>query len=132
MRNVTPDRQKAIALQKMAKVTLQRIQDTPIEKYPSNILKDYYDVIHELMEALMALWGKKESGEGAHQKLIDYVTTQYQELQNERIFLQEMREYRNKIAYEGLSIDTDYLTRNKERIRLIIELLHKKIEEDKE
>lgn len=52
MRRIRPDRHKAESLKKMAKITLQRLEETDTAKYPSNTLTDYYDIIHELMEAL--------------------------------------------------------------------------------
>ena len=68
---ITPDRQKSEALKKMAKTTLERLQGTEMLKYPSNTLVDYYDAIHELLEALTLRDGIKIKGEGAHRELID-------------------------------------------------------------
>lgn len=70
---IKPDKQKTEALKKMAGVTLDRLGKTEIEKYPSNTLLDYYDIIHKLLEAIASKEGIKIKGEGAHQELIDYV-----------------------------------------------------------
>ena len=69
---IKPDKQKSESLKKLAEITLERLNKTSIEDYPSNTLLDYYDVIHKLMEALTLNEGVKIKGEGAHQELIDY------------------------------------------------------------
>ncbi len=73
---VKPDKQKSESLKKMAEVTLERLDNTDMNKYPSNTLLDYYDVVHKLIEALTIREGIKVKGEGAHQELIDYVAKQ--------------------------------------------------------
>ncbi|MBS3159240.1 hypothetical protein J4436_00460 [Candidatus Woesearchaeota archaeon] len=37
-----PDKQKAESLKKMAEITLQRLEEMDLVKYPSNTLNDYY------------------------------------------------------------------------------------------
>lgn len=69
---VHPDIQKAKSLREMAVITLERLKETDKEKYLSNTLTDYYDIIRKLLEALTSLDGIKVKGEGAHQLIIDY------------------------------------------------------------
>lgn len=66
---INPDIQKAKSLRNMAEITLIRLKETDMEKYPTNTLTDYYDAIHKLMEALSLSYGIKARGEGAHQEL---------------------------------------------------------------
>lgn len=120
----TSDKQKALALKKMAETTLKRIKDTDIDKYASNALKDYYDVLHELMEAISSLEGVKFSGEGAHEKLINHISITYNLPEKDRIFLQDLRDLRNRISYEGLFIETDYVKNNAVRIESLIHALN--------
>ena len=49
---VRQDKQKSESLRKMAEITLERLNNTDMGKYPSNTLLDYYDAVHKLMEAL--------------------------------------------------------------------------------
>ena len=121
---IIPDRQKAKALKKMAFVTLARIDETDIEKYPSHTVTDYYDVIHKLMEALSLTEGIKIKGEGAHQELIEYIAIKHHFDEQTRQFLQQMREYRNRIAYEGFMIHKNYILLHRERILQIIKKLN--------
>ncbi len=124
-----PDTQKAKALYTMAQITLERLNQLDVARYPANSLNDYYDIIHKLLEALAAIGGAKTKGEGAHQILIDHICKQYQLSEATRIFMQELRDYRNRISYEGFSIKAEYITQNKERINNIIRILITKIEQ---
>ncbi len=105
-----PDPQKAISLMKMAEITLQRLNETPIEKYPSNSLIDYYCVIHKMMEAISLFEGIKFSGEGAHRELIDHISKANKFNLSDSEFIQQMRDYRNRISYEGFSVIKNYIT----------------------
>jgi hypothetical protein len=120
---ITADHQKAAALRKMAELQLLRISQTS-PQFSSIIVKDYYDMIHQLCEAISLEQGFKCKGEGAHAELIDFVSRQYL-TEGERIFLQQLRDYRNRISYEGFVISQTYLLTNLEKIKLIIELLQR-------
>ncbi len=122
---ISPDNQKSKALIRMAKVTLERLNKTDIYEYPSNTLTDYYDIIHKLMESLTLSKGIKIKGDGAHQELIDYVCKIYTLNESLRIFLQEMRDYRNRTAYEGFMIDKDYFSSNIKKIEEVLAILGK-------
>ncbi|MFA6023486.1 MAG: hypothetical protein WC781_05345 [Candidatus Pacearchaeota archaeon] len=117
---VKPDNQKAKALIEMAKITLERLNKTEIYSYPTNTLTDYYDVIHKLMEALVLYKGIKFKGEGAHQELIDYICKVHNFGESNRIFLQEIRDFRNRISYEGFMINKNYLELNLRKLKEII------------
>jgi len=121
--NISPDEQKSKSLKMMAEVTLERLENTDKEKYPANTLTDYYDVIHKLMEALSLRNGAKISGEGAHQELIDYIAKQGAFDEQARQFLQLMRNYRNRISYEGFMVHKNYIMLNQGKIKEIIKLL---------
>src|SRR3989338_2689660 len=95
---IQADRQKAESLRKMARMTLERLDKTPKEEYPGNTLVDYYDAIHKLMEAITLSEGIKIRGEGAHQELIDYVAKTKRLDGHTRQFVQQLRDYRNRIS----------------------------------
>lgn len=121
---ITPDKQKSKSLIIMANISLQRLKETNKQKYPTNTLNDYYDIIHKLMEAVSLSKGIKFKGEGAHKELIDYISRKYFNEQT-KVFLQEMREYRNRIVYEGFQIHQNYISLNERIILKIIEELLK-------
>ncbi len=118
-----PDFQKAEALKKMAEITMERLKEIDHLKYPSNTLVDYYDVIHKLIEALTLKEGLKIKGEGAHQELIDYIAKKYSLEEQTRLFLQQMRDYRNRISYEGFMVSKNYILLNEKKIKEIIKRL---------
>ena len=118
--NINPDMQKAEALKKMAEITLERLKETNKEKYPANTLTDYYDILHKLMEAITLKDGIKIKGEGAHYELIDYVKEKGYIDESERVFLQEIRDFRNRISYEGFMVNKNYIINNIEKIKTII------------
>jgi len=120
---IRKDKSKSMSLKIMAEITLERLENTDREKYPTNTLNDYYDAIHKLMEALSMLNGIKMKGEGAHQELIDYIAEQYNFDEQIRQFLQQMRDYRNRISYEGFMIHKNYIILNQEKIKDIIKKL---------
>lgn len=114
----------------MAEITLERLESTDMKRYPSNTLNDFYDVIHKLMEALILSTGVKIKGEGAHKELIDYVAGECDFDEKTRLFLQQMRDYRNRISYEGFMVHENYIGLNektiKETIRKLFHELNKK------
>ena len=79
------------------------------------------------MEALAVKEGIKIKGEGAHQELIDYIAKKHGLDEQARQFLQQMREYRNRISYEGFMIHKNYIELNQDKIKEIIDLLSKKL-----
>ena len=128
---IHPNNEKSKSLKKMAEITLERLKETNIEKYPSNTITDYYDVIHKLMEALTLVNGSKIKGEGAHQELIDYIAKKYNFDEQTRQLLQQMREYRNRISYEGFTIHKNYILLNQEKIKTIVQKLFSMLKGEK-
>lgn len=121
---ITPDKEKVKSMVKMAETTFDMIKSIDFRKYPSNIIKEYYDVIRELMAAVMLLDGFKCSGEGAHKALIEYVEKNYKQITSYEISLvDDMRITRNKIAYDGFFVTDDYVERRRDAIAGIIEKL---------
>ena len=120
---IQPDKQKAKALLKMAETTLERLESTDKEKYPTNTLIDYYDSLHKLMESLTLSEGIKIKGEGAHYLLIEYIAKKHKFQEKERLFLQQIREYKNRISYEGFSVSINYIYQNEDTIKSIKEKL---------
>ena len=120
---VKQDKQKSDSLKKMAEITLQRLAKTDMQLYPSNTLLDFYDAIHKLIEAQTLREGIKIKGEGAHQELIDHIAKQNKIDEQTRQFLQQMREYRNRISYEGFMIHKNYIDLNRDKLQKIIKQL---------
>ena len=112
----------------MAEITLKRLQEIDKDKYPSNTLTDYYDIIRKLMESLNFIEGIKIKGEGAHIQIINHVCNGYKLGESTRQFIQELRDFRNRISYEGFSIKENYIKTNAGRMDDIINNLLKIID----
>jgi len=123
MRKISPDTEKAKALRKMSEKILNRVKETDEEKFPSQVLRDYYDAIRQLMEAVASLNGVKSEGVGAHQKLIDWIVDEYDFSEKKRQFLHQVRKHRNRFEYEGHFIEEGYVKRNKSEFNEIIRKL---------
>lgn len=125
---IAPDKEKAKAILKMVETTLAMIESIDIDKFPSNIAKEYYEAIRELLSAILLLDGYKTYGEGAHKKQIEYLENNYKEFKGHEIFLiDELRVVRNKIAYDGFFVEKDYIKRKTKDVKAIVEKLKKTI-----
>jgi len=117
------DEEKARALIKMAKISLDRLKEINLEKYPSNTLIDYYDIFHKLLEAVSLKHGFKIKGEFAHKELINFVSKEFNFEEEIRLFLQKMRLLRNRISYEGFLVNKNFIILNKSLIKRILNIL---------
>jgi len=127
---ITPNKEKADSMLKMAEITLDMIKTINPDKFPSNIIKEYYETLRELMAIILLLDGYKTEGEGAHKKLIEYISENYKQVTKYEIsLLDDLRVIRNKIAYDGFFIKEDYLKRKEKDIQEVITKLKKIIKE---
>lgn len=127
---ITPNKEKSKSILKMVDTTLEMVKNIDINKFPSNVTKEYYDIIRELLSVVLLLDGYKTYGEGAHKKLIDYINLNYDEFNKSEISLiDDLRIIRNKIAYDGFFVEKDYVNRKIGGINKIIEKLKKIIKE---
>ena len=123
---ITPNLEKAKSILKMVEKTMEMVKKIDISEFSSNITKEYYDIIRELISVILLLDGYKTYGEGAHKRLIEYLKDNYSEFEeNEINLIDELRKTRNKIAYDGFFIEKDYIVRKKDNIRTIINKLNK-------
>ncbi|MDO8660341.1 MAG: hypothetical protein Q7K43_00485 [Candidatus Woesearchaeota archaeon] len=118
---VTPDKEKAKSILKMADTTIEMIKLIDITKFSSNITKEYYDVIRELISVILLLDGYKTYGEGAHKKLIEYLPTKNVGFtEYEILLIDDLRITRNKVAYDGFFVERDYIERKISDIQKVI------------
>ena len=121
---VTPDKEKAQSILKMVETTLEMIWFIDKIKFPSNVAKEYYEIIRELISIILLLDGYKTIGEKAHKKQIEYLEANYKEFgKAEIILMDDLRITRNKIAYDGFFVKESYIDRKLADILKIIERL---------
>jgi len=123
---ITPNKEKAQSILKMADITLEMIKGIDATKFSSNVTKEYYDVMRELISIILLLDGYKTYGEGAHKTLIEYLQLNYKEFNEYEISLiDDLRVKRNKIAYDGFFVGEDYIERKIKDIQNIMTKLKK-------
>lgn len=117
---ITKDKGRAEDLFNMAKERLEIIKILPKDKV-YKIVEEYYEIIKELLTALMYIDGYKTL---SHKKLIDYFSSNYDDLTNLQIkIIDSLRKFRNDIVYYGKRISKDFLLNNRDEIEIIIESL---------
>ncbi len=120
---ITPNKAKAKSILNMAKTTLEMVKKIDEKRFASNVIKEYYDVIRQLISAILTLDGYKTYGEGAHKKAIDYIDKNYKGFSALEIsVMDELRITRNKIAYNGFFVREEYLER---KIKIISNMISK-------
>ena len=129
---ITPNKEKAQSILKMVDTTTEMIKVIDVAKFSSNVTKEYYDVIRELISVILLLDGYKTYGEGAHKKLVEYIQSNYKEFNEYEVSLiDDLRIKRNKIAYNGFFVEQGYIERKIKDIQELIgklkELIKKKI-----
>ena len=120
---ITPDKAKAKSILNMARTTLEMVRNIDEKRFASNIVKEYYDIMRQLISAVLVLDGYKTYGEGAHKKAIEYIDKNYKEFSTIEIsVMDELRITRNKIAYNGFFVREEYLER---KIKMIGNMISK-------
>ncbi len=124
---ISSDKEKAKSVLKMAETTLEMVGTIDENKFPSNIAKEYYDIIRELISAVLLLDGYKTYGEGAHKRVIEYLGEKYKQQfsDHEISVIDDLRIVRNKVSYNGFFIHAEYLERKGSVILTIISKLRK-------
>lgn len=117
---VREDPIRAQALRASAQATLRKLEQSERHAFPSDTLVDYYSIIHKLFEAFAHEHGTRFRGEGAHYELIEFIADTHSFSLEERRFLQELREQRNRIAYEGEAVSAAFITQNEKRILALL------------
>ncbi|MDD5417997.1 MAG: hypothetical protein PHW96_03905 [Candidatus Nanoarchaeia archaeon] len=120
---VTPDKEKAKNLYKMIKIILNRVKNTDRDSFTSLIVSDYYEVLKELITAILICKGIKTL---SHKLLIEQIKSELTE--EEYYMVDEIRVIRNKINYDGFFVEIDYLNRKENKIKTVIAKLSKILE----
>ncbi len=119
---ISPDKERAKDLLEMAKERREIIKLLPEDK-PYKIIEDYYEIIKELLTAIMYIDGYKTL---SHVRLIEYFSDRYTLLENPQIkIIDTLRKHRHGIVYYGKKISKNFLVNNKEEIEEIISILIK-------
>jgi hypothetical protein len=118
---ITPNNDMAKNIVNMTSLIEDRIKVQDKIKMASLIISDYYEIIKELITAVLLVDGYKTL---SHKDLIDYIKEKYKDFSQQEIaVLDNLRILRNRIAYEGYQVENFYLSRNETLFKTIIEKL---------
>ena len=118
---ITQNKEKGKSILEIVSLLEERIKIQNKTKMASLIISDYYEVIKELITAVLLVDGYKTL---SHKDLIEYIKEKYKDFSQQEIFvLDNLRILRNRVAYEGYKIDISYLTKNESLFKEIIKKL---------
>ncbi len=121
IRKVEVDNEKIKSMLKMSSVRLEFLKrQKPDEETASIITDGYYEVIKELLTALLLKHGLKSDN---HECLISFFKNKFPKYEYEINILYELKNIRNRIEYDGFFVDKSYLEKNKLEFEHIIKLL---------
>ena len=124
---VKPDKQLTRSILKMVNVRLNAIKSLDKKEFASIIAENYYEVIKELITAVMSVDGYKTL---SHEVLASYLKQFYKTLDRNELFLiDQLRQVRNKIVYKGFFVQENYLEANENQLKFIIGKLRNILEE---
>ena len=108
----SPNMQRAAFLIKESENSLESIKERVDkiginDKNANSIIKDCYDILMELIRAKLLTEGYASSGQYSDEAEVSYLQNlKFHE--NEIIFLNELRYFRNSVTYYGKILDKEY------------------------
>ncbi len=87
----------------------------------SVVAADYYEIIKELLTALLLKNGLKSQN---HECLVSFFKSKFPEYEYEAKVIHQLKDIRNRVSYDGIFVRKDYIERNKLEFEGIIKLLH--------
>lgn|SRR3989344_9028210 len=127
IRKTIPDKPRAQFLIEESEISLEglkeRIKIIGInDKNANSVIKDCYDIIMEKTRAKLLLKGYSSSGRYAHEAEVSYLK-KLEFPDNEVLFLNELRYFRNSVTYYGKILDKEYAEKVFEFLKKIVEKL---------
>lgn len=121
---ITPDKERARSLIKLARLRYDKIKTFDEEKDSSLIAEGFYEVSKELITAILFIDGCKTL---SHKDLIEYMNLNYGSYfsSTDINLLDQLRKLRNSIVYYGVFIESSYIKRNNKPIHVLISKLFK-------
>lgn len=125
LRRVVCDESKVNSLVKIADARLKAIrQIKKDEETASIIVEGYYEIIKELLVALLLKHGFKSEN---HECLISFFKNNYPDYEYEVTIIHNLKNIRNRINYDGLFVKPHYLEDNELEFIHIISTIKDKI-----
>jgi uncharacterized protein (UPF0332 family) len=127
IKTVQPDRERINSIIKMCRVRLRVTEEVKLDDQTASIIAtDYYEIIKELLTALLLKHGLKSDN---HECLIAFFKNRYPQYEYETSAIHQLKDVRNRVSYEGIFVQKSYIEMNRLEFRHIIELLEKLLSE---
>ena len=128
IRKVEIDGDKIKSILKMADIELGIIKNIPVnDNSASKLVKDYYEIIKELMTALLLSYGLKSDN---HECLVSFTKRKYPRYEYEVKIIHDLKNIRNRVSYDGFFVKKGYIENNRLELWHIIDLLKKLVEDN--
>ena len=127
IRKVETDPAKVKAIINAAELRLKYLENAALNRDNiSFIVEGYYEVIKELLVALLLSHGLRSKN---HQCLISYFYHTYTKYEAEAHLISQMSYLRNRLDYYGEPIELEFYEKNKQEFGSIINLIKKLIKQ---
>ena len=118
---IDPDKIESII--KMCNARKRIIDCAEIDDETASIIaSDYYEIMKELLIALLLKQGLKSNN---HECLISFFRNKYPQYEYETNSIHQLKDVRNRANYDGVFVKKEYVINNKLEFRHIIELLER-------
>ncbi len=121
IRQVEPDPAKIASIRRMCGVRLRVLRQMELDEETASLAAaDYYEIIKELLTALLLRHGLKSDN---HECLVSFFRGHYADHEYEAAAILQLKDVRNRVTYDGVFVRKDYVERNRLEFEGIIELL---------
>lgn len=123
IKKVQRDNEKIKSIQKMCNARLRVINGMEIDDETASIAAtDYYEVIKELLVALLLQEGIKSDN---HECLISFFKYKFPQYDYEVKMMHQLKNIRNRASYDGVFVKKEYIINNKLEFEHIIKIINK-------
>jgi len=118
IKKVSVDEEKIDSIVKMSEIRLKVLKQIKLDEETASIIAtDYYEVIKELLTALLLKNGLKSDN---HECLISFLKNRFPEMEYEVNIIHQLKDVRNRVSYDGIFVKKEYILLNKLEFESII------------
>lgn len=122
IRRVEPDSERIASLAKICAARLKVVRSVVVDDETASIVAaDYYEIIKELLVALLLRNGLKSDN---HECLVSFFKNKFPQYEYEAKLVHQLKDVRNRVSYDGVFVKRAYVERNKLEFEYIISLLN--------
>ncbi|MFH1606192.1 MAG: hypothetical protein ABIC91_02515 [Nanoarchaeota archaeon] len=121
IKKIKPDKERIKSIIRMCNVRLKVLKDIKLDEETASIIAtDYYEVIKELLTALLLKNGLKSNN---HECLISFFKKEFSNYEYETNIMHQLKDVRNRVSYDGVFVKKEYINSNRLEFEHIIKLL---------